>query len=60
MQALARAVYSHLEVVLLDDILSTLDIVTSQTILARLFGENGLLRTLKMTVLMVTTSSMLP
>ncbi|KAJ7179600.1 P-loop containing nucleoside triphosphate hydrolase protein [Mycena filopes] len=42
--ALARAVYSRLEVVVLDDVFAALDHETSSTVLNALFGADGLLR----------------
>jgi len=42
--ALARAVYSRKLVVCVDDVLSGLDNVTSQSLFSRIFGSSGLLR----------------
>ncbi|KAF1739837.1 Canalicular multispecific organic anion transporter 2 [Beauveria bassiana] len=52
--SLARAVYDELEVLVLDDVLSSLDALTAETIMSRLFGVNGLLRRLGRTVVMTT------
>ncbi|EJP67092.1 ABC bile acid transporter, putative [Beauveria bassiana ARSEF 2860] len=52
--SLARAVYDELEVLVLDDVLSSLDALTAETIMSRLFGVNGLLRRLGRTVIMTT------
>ncbi|KAJ7667519.1 P-loop containing nucleoside triphosphate hydrolase protein [Mycena polygramma] len=42
--ALARAVYSRLDVVVLDDVFAALDPETSSTVFGALFGAEGLLR----------------
>ncbi|PYI23686.1 putative ATP-binding cassette transporter [Aspergillus violaceofuscus CBS 115571] len=52
--ALARAVYARKDLVLLDDVLSALDIVTKSLVLERLFGERGVFRKLNSTVILVT------
>ncbi|KGQ04026.1 ATP-binding cassette sub-family C member 9 [Beauveria bassiana D1-5] len=52
--SLARAVYDELEVLVLDDVLSSLDALTAETIMSRLFGVNGLLRRLGRTDIMTT------
>ncbi|KAK2591919.1 hypothetical protein QQS21_010393 [Conoideocrella luteorostrata] len=52
--ALARAVYSRADTILLDDVLGALDTNTQATIMSRLFGEAGLLRKLQTTVVLVT------
>ncbi|KAH8811062.1 putative ABC transporter [Xylogone sp. PMI_703] len=54
--ALARAIYSRAEVVILDDIFSGLDATTEKHIFTRLLGSDGLLRTSKATVILVTHS----
>ncbi|KAE8149908.1 P-loop containing nucleoside triphosphate hydrolase protein [Aspergillus avenaceus] len=51
--ALARAVYSRRKLLLLDDIFSSLDRETKTTIIARLFGADGLLRKSNSTVVLV-------
>lgn len=51
---LARAIYDELEILVLDDVLSSLDALTAETIVSRLFGVNGLLRRLGRTVIMTT------
>ncbi|OAA35102.1 ABC transporter, transmembrane domain, type 1 [Beauveria brongniartii RCEF 3172] len=52
--SLARAVYDELEILVLDDVLSSLDALTAETIVSRLFGLSGLLRRLGRTVIMTT------
>lgn len=55
-QAVARALYPRAEVVLLDDLFSALDRPTANAIFRNLFGANGLLTTLKSTVVLATHS----
>lgn len=55
--ALARAVYSRRSLLILDDVFSGLDSITSKTIFHRLFGTEGLMRRLKATVIMATNDS---
>ncbi|KAK5992013.1 ABC multidrug transporter B [Cladobotryum mycophilum] len=52
--ALARAIYSHAQLIILDDTLSALDANTQATVMSRLFGDTGLLRRAKATVILVT------
>ncbi|KJZ73968.1 hypothetical protein HIM_06636 [Hirsutella minnesotensis 3608] len=52
--ALARAVYSRRPIMILDDVLSSLDATTSKIILSRLFAKNGLLKRTGTTVVMAT------
>lgn len=52
--SIARAVYSELSTVVLDDIFSSLDRKTAVAVLSRLVGENGLLKKRKATVLLAT------
>lgn len=54
-QALARAVYCEAAVLVLDDALSAVDTETSSKIMNRLFGENGLLKGLNVTIVMTTS-----
>ena len=54
--ALARAIYSRPDIMLLDDVLSGLDNRTQAVVLARLFGPDGLLRRLRTTVVLATHS----
>ncbi|KAJ5909248.1 P-loop containing nucleoside triphosphate hydrolase protein [Penicillium taxi] len=55
--ALARAVYSKLDIMVLDDVFSALDIRTATCIMHRLFGLDGLLRQLNKTIILVTNST---
>ncbi|KAE8352698.1 P-loop containing nucleoside triphosphate hydrolase protein [Aspergillus coremiiformis] len=55
--SLARAIYSREKLLVLDDVFSGVDSKTEQTILERLFGEEGLCRRIGTTVLMATHSS---
>ncbi|KAF3903751.1 hypothetical protein ABW21_db0209889 [Orbilia brochopaga] len=52
--ALARAVYSKKQIVILDDIFSGLDAVTEERIRTRLLGPDGLLRRNRNTVILAT------
>ncbi|KAJ6782801.1 hypothetical protein PWT90_09671 [Aphanocladium album] len=52
--SIARAVYSELSLVVLDDIFSSLDRRTAVAILTRLLGKNGVFRERKATVLLTT------
>jgi ABC-type bacteriocin/lantibiotic exporter with double-glycine peptidase domain len=54
MEALARAVYSRPEIIILDDVLSALDTKTEAHVAERLLGPNGLLRQLGTTVILIT------
>ncbi|KAM7219313.1 P-loop containing nucleoside triphosphate hydrolase protein [Rhypophila decipiens] len=54
--SLARAVYSRLPVVILDDIMSGLDPKTTGVILNRLFGSEGHFRKAKISVILATHS----
>ncbi|KAI0129811.1 putative ABC transporter [Xylariales sp. AK1849] len=55
--ALARALFARCEILLLDDTFSGLDGHTEQKIFDNLFGSSGLVRRLKMTVVLVSNSS---
>ncbi|KAI3325328.1 ABC transporter [Xylariaceae sp. AK1471] len=55
--ALARAVYARPEIIILDDILSALDAKTEAHIAEMLIGPNGIFRTLKTTVILITHAS---
>lgn len=55
--SLARAVYSHQPLLVLDDALSGLDRSTQAFVLERLLGTNGLCRKLGLTVVMATSST---
>uniref|UniRef100_A0A0D2XKL9 Uncharacterized protein n=1 Tax=Fusarium oxysporum (strain Fo5176) TaxID=660025 RepID=A0A0D2XKL9_FUSOF len=52
--ALSRAVYSRKKLILLDDVFSSLDRTTADTVFHRLLGSDGLLRT--STVILVTSN----
>ncbi|KAF5553404.1 Canalicular multispecific organic anion transporter 2 [Fusarium napiforme] len=52
--ALARAVYSRNKLIILDDVFSSLDKTTADTVFHRLLGADGLLRT--STVVLVTSN----
>lgn len=52
--SIARAVYSELSVVVLDDIFSSLDRKTAVAILERLLGKDGIFPTRRTTVLLAT------
>ncbi|PVH75176.1 ABC transporter [Cadophora sp. DSE1049] len=52
--ALARAIYAHKDMVILDDVLSALDATTQSRIVGHLFGSNGLFKELGATVLLIT------
>ncbi|OBT61047.1 hypothetical protein VE03_09160 [Pseudogymnoascus sp. 23342-1-I1] len=52
--ALARALYSRKELLVLDDIFSGLDLRTSNLIFERVFSRNGLVRQLGTTVILAT------
>ncbi|KAG9243909.1 putative ATP-binding cassette transporter [Calycina marina] len=55
--ALARAIYSRPKLLLLDDSFSAQDLSTIATIVARLFGNSGLLQQLGCTTFLVSHSS---
>ncbi|KAK6335782.1 hypothetical protein TWF730_003159 [Orbilia blumenaviensis] len=52
--ALARAVYSRKQILILDDIFSGLDAVTEERIFTRLLGSDGLLRKNRNTIILAT------
>ncbi|OBT46506.1 hypothetical protein VE00_03330 [Pseudogymnoascus sp. WSF 3629] len=52
--ALARAIYSRQQLLILDDVFSGLDAISEDRIFSRLLGKNGLLRRLGTTVILVT------
>ncbi|KAM0078800.1 hypothetical protein ACKRZS_009533 [Fusarium odoratissimum] len=54
--ALSRAVYSRKKLIILDDVFSSLDKTTADTVFHRLLGADGLLRT--STVVLVTSNGM--
>ena len=54
-KALARAVYSRKELLILDDVLSGLDAKTEDTVFHALLGREGLLRRAGMTIVLVTS-----
>ncbi|KAL2817069.1 hypothetical protein BDW59DRAFT_175603 [Aspergillus cavernicola] len=53
--ALARAVYSKREVLILDNVFSGLDMQTRETVLRKLFGEDGLLRQRGVTTILASS-----
>jgi len=55
--ALARAVYARREILILDDALGGLDMTTENHVFHSLLGEHGLLREMKTTVLIVSSSA---
>jgi ABC-type bacteriocin/lantibiotic exporter with double-glycine peptidase domain len=59
-ETLARAVYSQPELLLLDDVLSGLDLRTIEQITNRLLGPDGYLRRQQTTVLLATHAGMFP
>ncbi|KAF2995600.1 hypothetical protein E8E14_000809 [Neopestalotiopsis sp. 37M] len=54
--ALARALYARRAIVLLDDVFSALDTVTSRTVFNRILGPEGLLRKQGATVVLATNA----
>ncbi|KAM0815312.1 putative ABC multidrug transporter [Seiridium cardinale] len=54
--ALARAIYSRKPILLLDDVFSALDNLTSRTVFNNLLGVNGLLRNSDITVILAAHS----
>jgi ATP-binding cassette, subfamily C (CFTR/MRP), member 1 len=54
--ALARALYAKKELVIIDDGISGVDAETEEAIFRKLFSENGLLRKLQTTVILVTNA----
>ncbi|KAM7200841.1 hypothetical protein V8F20_005083 [Naviculisporaceae sp. PSN 640] len=55
--ALARAVYARRKIVILDDVLSGLDLGTENHVFHALFGEKGLCREVGSSVVMVSSSA---
>lgn len=53
-QALARAIYSQLPILILDDVFSGLDPTAEERIFSRLLGKRGFLRSLNRTIVLVT------
>ncbi|OAA64956.1 ABC transporter, transmembrane domain, type 1 [Cordyceps fumosorosea ARSEF 2679] len=53
--SLARALYAKAEILLLDDVFSSLDVDTSSTVRVRLFGGTGILRSSGTTLIMTTS-----
>ncbi|KAH7323550.1 P-loop containing nucleoside triphosphate hydrolase protein [Rhexocercosporidium sp. MPI-PUGE-AT-0058] len=52
--ALARAVFAHHDMIILDDILAALDATTETKVVDQLFGPNGLCKEMGTTVLLIT------
>lgn len=59
-QAIARSVYSRKSIAIFDDVLSALDVSTQEVVTERIFGPNGLLRRMNITVVLATSSSTSP
>lgn len=55
-QALARAIFAHCEILILDDPFSALDGKTENKIVENLLGLKGLFRRLRTTIFMITHS----
>lgn len=55
---MARAVYAHRNMIILDDVLSALDATTERHIVNNLIGPKGLFKELGSTVLLITHASM--
>ncbi|KAJ5649269.1 P-loop containing nucleoside triphosphate hydrolase protein [Penicillium longicatenatum] len=55
--ALVHAIYSRLDILVLDDVFSALDVRTAQRVAQRLMGPSGLFREYKKTVLLITHST---
>ncbi|KAI3332982.1 ABC transporter [Ustulina deusta] len=55
--SLARSIYARASIILLDDVLASLDSQTQESIMSRLFGSTGLLRTGGTTVLLVSNAA---
>jgi len=53
-KALARAVYSRKEILILDDVFSGLDALTEEHVFSQVIGSSGLLRKAGVTVVMAT------
>jgi ABC-type bacteriocin/lantibiotic exporter with double-glycine peptidase domain len=58
LQTLARAIYSRRDILILEDVFSAMDSKTEELVTHRLFEPQGLIRTLKTTVVLVTHSNM--
>jgi ATP-binding cassette, subfamily C (CFTR/MRP), member 1 len=56
-QALARAVYSRPEIIILDDVLSALDTKTEAHVAEMLLGPNGIFRKQGTTVVLISHAS---
>ncbi|KMP02660.1 canalicular multispecific organic anion transporter 1 [Coccidioides immitis RMSCC 2394] len=54
--SLARAVYAQKDVIILDDVLSGIDASTENHIFHNLLGQNGLLRRIHSTIILVSSS----
>ncbi|KAI1348977.1 ABC transporter [Xylaria sp. FL0043] len=55
--SLARSIYARAGIILLDDVLSSLDSRTQDSIMSSLFGSSGILRTSGTTVLLVSNAA---
>lgn len=55
-QALARAVYARKDIIVLDDVFSSLDATTEEHIFQCLVGTHGLLRSIGSTIVLSSSS----
>jgi ATP-binding cassette, subfamily C (CFTR/MRP), member 1 len=58
MQAIARALYSKREFLILDDVFSGLDATTEDQIFNNLFGQQGLIRTGNLTAIIASSDGL--
>lgn len=57
-KSIARAVYARRKLAIFDDIFSGLDTVTADFVFSNIFGNQGLLREMHATVILVTHDCM--
>jgi ATP-binding cassette subfamily C (CFTR/MRP) protein 1 len=57
-QALARAVFARKSMIILDNVLSALEVTTERKIVDNLLGPHGLLKELGTTVILITHAGM--
>ena len=60
LQAIARAVYARKKIFLMDDCLSGLDLETERHCFHQLLGQDGLIRQIGATVILVTHAGSFP